>query len=469
MRIIIIIFLGVVALSCRTSSIEEQDRPNVLFILVDDLGWRDLGVTGSDLYQTPHVDRLASEGVRFTNGYSSCTVCSPTRASIMTGKYPATINCTDWIEGWKLKGKPLKVPDWTMYMDTSEYTMAKAFRNAGYNTAHFGKWHLGEDSLYWPENQGFDFNMGGWKKGSPNRKKGKYNGYFPPFGNPRIEDKEDDQYLTERLADEAVRYIQTNNPQKTGKPFFLNFWFYNVHTPLMAKEEKVKKYKSLTDTTKLHQNPVYAGMVEHMDDAVGSLIEALKEEGLYDNTIIVFTSDNGGLMGRWGQVTSNAPFRSGKGDMFEGGVRVPVIVKALNVTDPGVSDHPVISMDFYPTLMSLTGIEIPIAVKSQLEGQDLTQVLKSQKPNKRELFWHYPHYHVEGASPYSAVRSGNWKLIYYYETETSELFDLSSDIGETTDLSANSPEIKQDLLTKLDDWKKKVGAQLPTPNPKLKQ
>ena len=442
----------------------ETKQPNVVFILIDDLGWKDITVNGSDYYQTPHIDNLANDGIRFTNAYAACTVCSPTRAAIMSGKYPATINCTDWIEGHKVKNKPLAVPDWTMYMDTSEYTLAEAFKDAGYTTAHIGKWHLGEDPKYWPEHQGFDVNIGGWSKGSPNREKDKSNGYFAPFGNPRLVDKPDDDYLTERLADEAIAFLK--NASKSETPFFLNFWTYNVHTPLQAKQDKIDKYEALRDTNKLQNNATYAAMVEHMDDAVGNVIKTLKEEGLYDNTIIVFTSDNGGLIGKGkNAITNNSPLRLGKGGMYEGGVRVPLILKIpKKLSQTKVSDQPVISMDYYPTLLALTNIKVPDNIANKLEGKDITRLLKSNEVVQRDLFWHYPHYHSQGAAPYSAIRSGDWKLIYFYETNSSELYDLKKDIGETLDVSTQFPKIKTDLLKRLNDWKIEVAAQDPIPN-----
>ncbi|WP_258104096.1 sulfatase [Marinoscillum sp. MHG1-6] len=461
--------LSSLLVSCQKQATERL--PNVVLIVIDDLGWKDIGIYGSDFYQTPNVDALAREGVMFTNGYSACTVCSPTRAAIMTGKYPATIRCTDWIEGWKMKNKPLKVPDWTMYMDTSEFTLARAFKGAGYQTAHIGKWHLGEDSIYWPENQGFDINIGGWSKGSPNTKKGKFNGYFAPFGNPRLEDKPGDEYLTERLTDEAVGFIKNASSSTDGKPFFLNFWTYNVHAPLQAKEEKVAKYDSLQDTSFQQQNPIYAAMVEHMDEAVGRIIQTLKEEGLYDNTIIVFTSDNGGLIGRGkNKVTNNSPLRSGKGDLYEGGVRIPLIIRdPFSGAYGQVSETPTISMDLYLTLAKLSGISIPEKIESQLEGIDLSPVLTGHPTKERDLFWHYPHYHKEGATPYSAIRSGDWKLVYYYETESSALFNLKNDIGETEDVSDANEDVKSLLISKLEKWKDDINAQSPVPNPDYKE
>lgn len=437
--------------------LDAQERPNVVLIVVDDLGWYDLASYGSTYYQTPNVDQLAQEGLKYTNAYSACTVCSPTRAAILSGKSPARLHCTDWIEGWKMKDEPLTIPDWTMYLDTAEYTLAEAFLENGYSTGHVGKWHLGEDSIYWPENQGFQVNLGGWSSGSPTTKKGLYNGFFAPFGNPRLPDLPDDEYLTERLSREAVRFISENHPQETGRPFFLNYWMYSVHTPIQAKAEMVKKFELLKDTTNAQQNPTYAAMVAHMDEAVGQVVKALKDQGLYDNTILIFTSDNGGLIGRRDKVTQNGPLRSGKGDMYEGGIRIPLIIRAPDF-EAGITDSPSISMDLFPTIASISGLKVPEQVKANFEGRDLT---KANQP--RDLFWHYPHYHIEGAKPYSAIRSGDWKLIYYYETGSSELFNLQTDLSETTDLSERQPAKKRELLAKLEAWKREVGAQLPTP------
>jgi len=307
-----ILLISILFLSCTQA---QKKKPNVVLILVDDMGWTDLGSFGSDFYQSPNIDKLADEGVQFTNSYSSCTVCSPTRASIVTGKYPARINVTDWIEGHKFPWAKLNVPDWTMYLPDEEYTMAEAFKDAGYKTAHFGKWHLGEKEENWPENHGFNLNVGGWKKGAPHRnKKEGYTGYFSPYGNPRLEDGPEGEYLTERLSNDVCSYIDENGDE----PFFINFWLYNVHTPLQAKQDKIDKYKALIDTTSNHKNPTYAAMVEHTDDAVGKIINKLKEKGLYDNTIILFSSDNGGLIGKSkNKVTNNTPLRTGKGDLYE--------------------------------------------------------------------------------------------------------------------------------------------------------
>ncbi|WP_321996563.1 sulfatase [Draconibacterium orientale] len=445
----------------------SSGRPNVIFFVVDDLGWKDISCYGSDFYQTPNVDKLAAKGVSFKNGYAACTVCSPTRAALMSAKYPARIHCTDWIEGWKYPKAKFQVPDWTMYMDTTEYTMAEAFRDAGYVTGHFGKWHLGEDSVYWPEKQGFDVNKGGWKSGGPNlNKKEGFNGYFPPFGNPRLKDLPGDEYLTKRLANEACTFIEDNK----NRPLFLNFWFYNVHTALRAKQEKIDKYTPLVDSTKHQQNSVYAAMVEHMDDAVGQVLAKLEILGLMENTIIIFTSDNGGLQRKKEMVTSNYPLREGKGHVYEGGVRVPVIIVAPGKTQPGVvSDESVISMDFFPTLVDLAGIKVPQQIKQSWDGVSLVKTLNGKGKLKREsLFWHYPHYHKEGATPYSSIRKGNYKLIRFFEDDRYELYNVKDDISETKNLIEENIGIAEELKADLFKWYQEVGAQMPVINPGYK-
>lgn len=444
------------------SATAQQQKPNVVFILVDDMGWKDLGCYGSDYHQTPNIDNFANNAVKFTDGYSACTVSSPTRAAIMTGKYPAKTHITDWIEGYKMPNAKLQIPDWTMYLPLEEVTMAEVFKSAGYVTAHFGKWHLGEDEKYWPENQGFDINIGGWRRGQPNKdpKLGS-NGYFSPYGNPRIKNGTEGEYLTERLANEACNFIDKTK----SEPFFLNLWFYNVHTPLQAKQDKIDKYKAIVDSTKLQKNPTYAAMVEHVDDAVGKVIAKLKSEGVYDNTIIIFTSDNGGLIGKGqSKVTNNSPLRNGKGHIYEGGVRVPVIIKTAG-SNPlvGTYHSPVISIDFLPTLIDMAHIKVNKKLQKGLDGISLKPLLttKLDELKRKAIYWHYPHYHSEGATPYSAIRMGNWKLIHVMETNKYELYDLKNDISESKNLYDKEPEIAKKLIKSLVDWKKKMGAQMP--------
>ena len=442
----------------------QETKPNVIFILVDDLGFTDLSSYGSDYYQTPNIDKLVSKGVKFTNAYAASNVCSPTRASIITGKYPATLQVTDFIPGKTLPNSKLLPPKWQKYLDTTHNSMAKIFKANGYVTAHIGKWHLGKDSMYWPENHGFDINIGGWSNGAPVKNKNKNaNGYFSPYGNPKLKDGKKDEYLTERLAKEAKNFIEQNHK----KPFFLNLWFYSVHTPLQAKKEKVFKYRALLDSTKNHKNPVYAAMIEHMDEAIGEVFNTLKKLKIDNNTIIVFTSDNGGLVGNHERftekVTSNYPLRSGKGDIYEGGTRVPCVIYYPNKIKPHSESTPIISTDFLPTLIDLA--ELKKADDYKFEGVSLASLLTKKAPlKKRSLFWHYPHYHTEGAVPYSAIRFNEYKLIHDLETDSLELYNLEKDIGETNNLSTKNKKVTKELFTKLQQWKKSVKAQKPIVN-----
>ena len=460
-----VISLSGLSLLCVGSQVlmaQQQSQPNVVLIVVDDMGWKDLGVYGSDFHKTPEIDIFAKDGVLFTNAYSACTVSSPTRASLMTGKYPAKLHLTDWIEGHKMPKAKMLIPDWTMYLPLEETTLAEVFKSNGYATAHIGKWHLGEDEKYWPENQGFDINIAGWKAGSPNlNKKTGINGYFVPYGNPRLKDGPEGEYLTERLANEACNYIQKTQ----SKPFFLNLWFYNVHTPLQAKQDKIDKYLAIVDSTKLQKNPTYAAMVEHVDEAVGKVVAQLKSLGIYDNTIILLTSDNGGLVGN-GQkkVTNNTPLRHGKGERYEGGVRVPLVIKNVKQLAGNRKENtPVMSIDLMPTLIDMAHLKVEKKVKKGIDGVDIKSLLivENGRLKKRSLYWHYPHYHTEGATPYSAVRDGDWKLIHTMETNSYELFNLKTDISETTNLFDSEPVVGAKLIKELEAWKKKMNAQMP--------
>jgi|TARA_B110000902_G_scaffold205655_1_gene234099 arylsulfatase A-like enzyme len=462
-----ILFLILILCNCKPKLQEhvDQQKPNIVLFLVDDLGWTDLKSYGSQLYQTLNVDKLVKDGIKFTNAYAASTVCSPTRASIMTGKYPATINCTDWISGHKKPFAKYKVPNWTQHIRDEDKTLAEALKREGYNTIHVGKWHLGEEEKNWPEHHGFEQNIGGWKKGQPN-KVNNQGGYFVPFNNPRLKDGSSGEYLTERLAKEAANYIKSHKE----KPFFLNFWLYNVHTPLQAKKEKIDKYKALVNSDKLQSNPVYAAMVEHMDDALGTVINQLKSSGIYNNTIIIFASDNGGLTKDKGNpltkptITSNYPLRTGKGDMYEGGVRTPLVISWPNKITSGINtDVLAISPDIFPTIMGLIGENE--GQEDDWDGIDLSEFLFTGiEPARDVLFWHYPHYHTEGAKPYSAIRKGDWKLIMVYEYNTLELYNLKEDIGESNNLVNKYPEKAEELLTLLNNWKVKVKAQEPQVN-----
>ena len=447
--------------SCSSQNLQKETakKPNVVLIVVDDLGWTDLGVYGSDFYQTPNIDKLAKEGMRFTDSYATCTVCSPTRASILTGKYPARLHLTDWITGHERHYAQLKIPNWTQYLVPDEYTLAENFRDNGYKTYHIGKWHLGDEEKDWPEHHGFDKNVAGHKAGSPKAHNG--GGYFSPYNNPRLSDGPENEYLTERLTSEVEGIIK----ETKSNPFFINFWFYNVHTPLQAVKEKVKKYEKQIDKNKHHQNPTYAAMVEHVDEAVGKVMKVLEENGVAENTIILLTSDNGGLVNTKKMVTSNYPLRSGKGDMYEGGVRIPLIVKWANkIGEDKVSHLPTTSVDLYPTIMELAGLTFQ-GETQDFDGISLAQhVLANAKPKARNIYWHYPHYHRGGAVPYSAVRSGDWKYIVNYETNSTELYNLKNDIGEKENLIDTQKEKAKELNTLLDNWLLEVDGQLPTKN-----
>ena len=450
------------------ATIAYPRSPNVVFILADDLGWTDLTGFGSELYRTPNIDQLGREGMRFERAYSACTVCSPTRAAIMTGRYPAALHLTDWIPGHLRPFAKLNVPDWRMELDPREPNLARTFHDAGYATAHVGKWHLGEEPA-WPEYQGFDLNVGGWSKGSPNRT-AQSNGYFSPYGNPRLSDGPVGEFLDDRLADAACAFIEKNR----DRPFFINFWTYLVHTPLQSEPSRVAAYAEAAKKGLHQRNPTYAAMVQRLDEEVGKIMATLDRLGLRENTIVVFTSDNGGLIGNSGrndrppQVTSNFPLRTGKGDVFEGGIRVPLILRFPGVVAAGaISSVPVISIDFFPTLLELTGCRTTKEVSRSRDGLSFASVLRGERATlpRDALYWHYPHYHTEGATPYGAMLKGPWKLIEFYEDDHTELYNIDRDIGEQHDLSAQELGKRTELLADLHAWRTKVGAQMPVGNP----
>ncbi len=427
--------------------------PNIIFMLIDDLGWTDGGCFGSDLYETPHIDRLAREGMKFTDGYAACTVCSPTRAALMTGKYPARLHLTDWIAGHKRPKAKLAVPDWTMYLPRSEVTIATALKRAGYVTAHIGKWHLGNQQQGWPDKHGFDVNIAGYHAGQPPS-------YFSPYKIPTLTDGPPGEYLTDRLTAEAVRFIGANK----DRPFFLYLPHYGVHTPLQAKADVVAKYQKRIKPGMRHTNATYAAMIESVDDSVGRITSRLAELGLADNTVIFFTGDNGGLI----RSTSNAPLRAGKGSSYEGGVREPLIVKWPGVTKPGsVCHEPVITTDFYPTMLAMAGTAGDTNHNAHVDGVSIVPLLKdaAAKLRRDALYWHYPHYHPGGATPYGAVRAGDWRLVEFYEDNHVELYNLKDDLGEKHDLAAQMPAKAAELRQRLHGWRRAVGAQMPTPNP----
>lgn len=434
--------------------------PNVILILADDLGWTDLACFGSDFYETPHLDQLAREGMKFTQNYSACTVCSPTRAALMTGKYPARLHITDWIPGQMPDNPKLLVPDWTKFLPLTETTIADAFKSAGYATASIGKWHLGTEE-YWPEKHGFDMNIAGTDKPQPPT-------YFAPWKIPTLTEGKDGEYLTDRLGEEAVKFIEA----KRDQPFFLYLPHFAVHTPTQGPANLVAKYKAKLKPGLNHTNVVYAAMVESLDAAVGRVLAKLEELKLSERTIVVFTSDNGGLITRG--TTTNAPLRYGKASAYEGGVRVPLVVRWPGVTKPGsVSDTPVITMDLFPTLLEATGVKPaafnPHTGSAGRDGVSIVPFLRGARGlDRTELFWHYPHhqhYQLGGATPYGAIRSGDFKLIEFFNDMHAELYDLHNDIGEQRDLALSMPDKAKELRARLHAWRAEVGAQMPTPNP----
>ncbi len=467
----------------------EKAKPNVIFILLDDFGYTDCGCYGSSFYETPNIDRLAREGIRFTNAYAACPVSSPTRASIMTGRYPVNTGITDWIPGRqatnsgsfsdKLVALPFK-----LQLDTEEVTIAEVLRENGYSTMISGKWHLGADPKFWPENQGFDINKGGYSAGQPN-KSNLSNGYFSPYGNPRLEDGPEGEYLTDRQTDEAIKFIENSG----NKPFFVYLSYYAVHNPMQGKEKLVQKFthkadsmgltkkeaytknkewirESMSDNFKeriLQSNPVYAAMIYSVDENIGKLVARLRELGLDKNTVIIFTSDNGGLSTSEGSPTCNSPLRAGKGWLYEGGIRVPLIIKYPGKTKQGIERKtPVSSVDYFSTIIEMTG-SVPTSVKT--DGVNITQLFKKDNMKSRPLFWHYPHYSNQGVEPGSAVRLGKYKLIDNFEKGKLELYDLENDLSETTDLSSSNPEKTEELFKLLEDWRNKTTARMMVLNP----
>lgn len=447
---------AVVTLAAIGATLPAAARPpNVILILIDDMGLTDLGCYGSTFYETPHIDKLAAGGMRLTNGYSACTVCSPTRAAVLTGKYPARLHITDWIAGHDRPFAKLKPPDWTQHLPLEEATIAEVFKSAGYATAHIGKWHLGNEE-FWPTKQGFDINIGGNHRGQPPS-------YFFPYERqdiklPGLNIGMRTEYLTDRLTEEAKQFITVNK----NKPFFLYLPHYTVHTPLQAKEDLITKYQAKSQPDAPQKNATYAAMIESLDDGIGQIMTRLETLKLVENTIIIFTSDNGGLLSS----TTNLGLRAGKGSAYEGGVRVPLIVSyPPAIKTSSVSDLPAMSIDLLPTLVDLAGLPEEESWP-KWDGISLAPVLTQSADVKREaLYWHYPHYHPGGATPYSAVRAGDWRLVEFHEDGKTELFNLKDDPTETTDLAASRSDKRDELLTMLRDWRKQVGAQMPVSNP----
>ncbi len=470
-RILFLAVLGLAAFVPAAAAEPDPRRPpNILFILIDDLGWRDLGCYGSTFYETPHIDRLAGQGMKFTSAYAACSVCSPTRASILTGQYPARLHLTDYLGGRPPKDAKLQIPDWTPYLPPETQTIAKALKPAGYVSALIGKWHLGgsrefgapaaaEDST--PERRGFDINIGGSHYGQPPD-------YFFPYERPgphgttyrlsNLKGGREGEYLTDRLTDEAEKFIEQNR----DRPFFLYLAHYAVHTSIgnrvQAKPKVIDKYKAKADPKAPQHNAVYAAMIESMDDSVGRLMHKLDELKIADRTMVVFTSDNGG----YHEMTAQPPLRGAKGDAYEGGIRVPLIVRWPGVVKAGsVSDTPVTSVDYFPTICAAAGVKP--AASQTIDGRDLLPVLQHSGPlNRDTIFWHYPHYNGR-SKPHGIVRQGDFKLIEFYEDGRLELYQLRADIGEKEDLAASRPEKARAMRQLFADWRRQVGAQMATP------
>ncbi len=440
--------------------------PNIVFILSDDLGYMDIGANNPrTFYETPNIDGLAKRGLRFTDGYAACPVCSPTRASIMTGKYPQRTGITDYIPGMR-SGKLLSAPN-ADHLALEEVTIAERLRDNGYSNFFAGKWHLGGGEFS-PNAQGFGpgLTSGDGTKG--------FLQFWYPHSDVPVPDMKDDPKTTDRIANEAVAFIQ----QHKDKPFFAYLPFLAVHTPIKGRADLVAKYEAKAATAPpeawgkererqvrlVQRNPEYAAMLEQMDSAIGRVLAAVHDQGLDDNTIIVFTSDNGGLSTSEGHPTSNVPLRGGKGWLYEGGIRTAWIIRVPGMTQPGSLCHsPVITMDFYPTLLELAGL--PPFPEQHRDGTSLVPLLKGGDLTHAPLCWHYPHYGNQGGAPGAAIRDGDWKLIEWYEGNALELYNLKDDLSETHNLVADHPDKVKALRAKLDAYRTDVGAIMPTPNP----
>ena len=461
--------LALLCVLCICSAASAK-QTNFVFFLVDDMGWADVSCFGSKFHETPNIDRLAASGMKFTNGYAACPVCSPTRASILTGRHPVRVDITDWIPGASARNSKLLPVRDRSNLALEEVTIAEVLKENGYQTFFAGKWHLGNKG-HWPTDQGFDFNIGGNSKGSPP------GGYYAPWTNPTLKSKEKGEYLTERLTDESIRFIDGHDKDK---PFLLYLSYYNVHTPVQPYKKRVGHYEAKakkmfvkpSPPIKEHDgvsrsrqdNPAFASMVAAVDDSVGALMDKLAATGLDKNTVVVFFSDNGGLctLRRPGS-TCNLPLRAGKGWLYEGGVREPTIVRAPGVTTAGsISDTPIVSMDFFPTMLELA--DLPQQPGIHADGKSIVPLLKGKSIDSRELYWHYPHYHGSTWKPGASIRDGDWKLIAFYHYENVELYNLANDPGEQNDLSKSNPAKVRELSAKLAKWQKQMKAKMPKPN-----
>ncbi len=469
-------------------NMSQPVQPNIVFILIDDMGWRDLGCYGSSFYETPRLDQLAAQGLRFTDAYAACPVCSPTRASILTGRYPARVGITNFIPGnaW---GKLMGVP----YFDRLpryEVTIAQQLRDAGYRTLHVGKWHCGSDRKHWPDHFGFDVNRAGCGWGMPQH------GYFSPYRIPEFPDGPPGEYLTDRLTDEAITLVREHGPQgsRQGQPFFLHLCHYAVHTPIQVPEHLVAKYQAkaralgLDDSQALvegehfaclhkkderitrrqfQSHAGYAAMMENLDTNIGRLLDAIEQLGMSDNTLVVFTSDNGGLSTAEGAPTCNKPLLEGKGWIYDGGNRVCLLARWPGVIAPGgVSAEPVTSTDYFPTFLQAAGL--PLRPDLHCDGLSLLPVFADPQAglDRDAIYWHYPHYSNQGESPACSIRARDWKLIEHFEDGGRlELFNLANDISESRNLTEVQPHQRDRLYAMLRAWRKSIEARIPDINP----
>jgi len=464
----------VIALAFVASSLHAAQRPNVVLILVDDMGLHDLSIEGSTFYRSPNIDKLARGGMRFTQGYATCRVCSPSRASIQLGQFTARHGITQWIGArsgmdWK-RDDPVLSAEYVRELPHQDTSLAEALQQSGYTTFFAGKWHLGgEGSL--PTDHGFDINVGGHHRGSPP------GGFFSPYNNPNMKDGPPGESLTLRLGDETASFIEDHQDE----PFFAMLSFYSVHAPVQTTKELWQKYQKAApklppgmsrfkiDRTlpvrQVQDHPVYAGMVETTDAAVGRVMDMLDQCGLTESTIVIFTSDNGGVSSGDAYATSNLPLRGGKGRQWEGGIREPFYIRYPEMTQAGSTNNtPVTGADFYPTVLELCGL--PLRPEQHIDGVSLVPLLEGGSIDPRPLYWHYPHYDNQGGEPSSLLREGDWKLIHYYEDGRNELYNLAVDPTEESDLSRTHPARTTRMAAQLDEWLQSVGAQFPEPDPR---
>jgi arylsulfatase A len=454
-RILVILFLGLHGCFAATQIQAQSATPNILLILTDDLGWSDLSCYGSTFYETPNIDRLASQGMRFTDAYAAASVCSPTRAAVLTGKTPARLHLTDFIAGLDYPYAALTPPpDWTRYLPHEEVTLAEMLKQAGYETFHFGKWHLGREK-HFPVTQGFDYSIAQTASGGPG-------GYFYPWKNVTDLPGKKGDYLTDRLTDVVIKSLERSHDQ----PFFMYLAYFTPHRPTQAKEEHVQKYEAKLSPEHVQRSPKNAGMIHSLDENVGRIMQSLENLQLADNTLLIFASDNGGNhYADRPQKTNNAPLRDGKGAVYEGAYRVPLIVRWPGRVPAGtVTDEITSSIDFYPTLQAASGQEQQS--NQEIDGISLLPVLLEEQPLGREvLYWHYPHYHHGGASPHGVIRKGQYRFIERFDGTQAELYDIENDIGETVNLVYSMPEKTKELREQLQQWRNDVGAQMPSINP----